>query len=116
MLHIEKLGTGPGDEATTKPDYSLILRPLLSFACCNETRQITSCIPYGRKFSRGSISRMGNLVAFRSSIFTDVHDHASTSSAHFVGLIFTVHESAMKTTKIGPLKNFPLYSNYLKLG
>ena len=32
--------------------------------------------------------------------------------AYFAGLIFAVHESTVKTTKIGPLKNFPLYSTY----
>ena len=26
---------------------------------------------------------------------------------------FMVYESTMKTTKIGPLKNFPLYSNFI---
>ena len=31
----------------------------------------------------------------------------------FAGLIFVVHESATKTAKIGPLKNFPLYDKYL---
>ncbi len=41
------------------------------------------------------------------SIFTDVHDHAITAMykrAYFVGLIFTVHESTVKTTRIGPLE------------
>ena len=28
--------------------------------------------------------------------------------AYFVGLIFVVHESTVKTMKIGPLENFPL--------
>ena len=55
---------------------------------------------------------MGDLVTFCGSISADVHDYAITSMykcAYFAGLIFTVHESTMKTAKIGPLENFPLY-------
>ena len=57
---------------------------------------------------------MGDLVTFRGSILTDAHDRAITSMykcAYFVGLIFTVHESTVKTTKVGPLKSFPLYGS-----
>ena len=46
---------------------------------------------------------MGNLVTFRGSIFTDAQDRAVTSMykhAYFAGLIFTVHESTVKTAKI----------------
>ena len=42
----------------------------------------------------------------------DAHDHAITSlykCAYFAGLIFVVHESTMKTAKIGPFKHFLLY-------
>ena len=56
---------------------------------------------------------MDNLVTFHGSIFTDAHYRAVTSMykrAYFAGLIFAVHESTMKSTKIGPLENFPLYS------
>ena len=72
-------------------------------------------IPYSRKFSRGvQFSQMGDLVTFRGSILTDAHDRAITSMykyAYFVGLIFVVHESSVKTTKIGPLISFPLYGS-----
>ena len=56
--------------------------------------------------------QMGDLVTFRSSIFADTHDHAITSMykcTYSVGLIFTIHESTVKTVKavkIGPLENF----------
>ena len=55
---------------------------------------------------------MGDLVTFRGSIFADAHYRAITSTykcAYFMGLIFAVHESTIKTTKLGPLENFPLY-------
>ena len=35
--------------------------------------------------------------------------------AYFMGLTFTVHESTVKTVKIGPLENFPLYGITLGL-
>ena len=57
---------------------------------------------------------MGNLVTFRGSTFVDAHNRTNTAMykcAHFVGLILTVHESTVKTAKIGPLENFPLYSS-----
>ena len=60
---------------------------------------------------------MGN-VTFRSSIFADTHDRAITSLyklAYFVGLIFVVHESTMKTVKVGPLENFPLYDIHVAI-
>ena len=62
---------------------------------------------YSRKFSW-----MGDLVTFRA--FTDVHDCAVTSvykRAYFADLIFVLHELTMKTAKIRPLENFPLYSS-----
>ena len=64
---------------------------------------------------RGSISRIDDLLKFRDSNFTDaryciiVYIH---KRAYFVGLIFAVCESTVKTAKIGPLKNFPLYGVY----
>ena len=57
---------------------------------------------------------MDDLVTFHGSIFTDAHNRAVTSMykcAYFAGLIFTVQESTVKTAKIGPLENFPLYSS-----
>ena len=60
---------------------------------------------------------MGGLVTFHSSVFVDAHDHAITAMykrAYFVGLSFAVHESTVKTVKIGPLENFPLYGSYRK--
>ena len=50
---------------------------------------------------------MDDLVTFHGSLFTDAHYRAVTSMykrAYFAGLIFVVHESTVKTTKIGPLK------------
>ena len=48
-------------------------------------------------------SWMSNLITFRCSIFADAHDRAITSmykQAYFMGLIFAVHESTVKTAKI----------------
>ena len=56
---------------------------------------------------------MGDLVTFHVSIFVDANDCAIVSMykcAYFTGLIFAVHETTVKTTKIGPLENFPPYS------
>ena len=70
---------------------------------------------YSRKFLRVQFSWMGDRITFCSSIFADVHYHAITSThkhAYFVGLIFTVHESTVKTMEIGShLENFLLYGN-----
>ena len=52
---------------------------------------------------------MGDLVTFCGLIFADVQDRAIYKHAYFAGLIFALHESTMKTTKIGPLENFLLY-------
>ena len=47
---------------------------------------------------------MGNLETFRCAIFADAHNHAVSTfmykRAYFVGLIFVVHESTVKTAKI----------------
>ena len=46
---------------------------------------------------------MGELETFRCAIFADAHNQAVTfmyKRAYFVGLIFVVHESTMKTAKI----------------
>ena len=51
--------------------------------------------------------RLDDLLTFRGSIFADVHNCAIMSTykrAYFMGLIFMVRESTMKTAKIGPLK------------
>ena len=53
---------------------------------------------------------MGDLVTFRGSIFADAHDRAITAMykrTYFVGLISAVHESTVKTAKIGFLEKFP---------
>ena len=58
-------------------------------------------------------SRIGDLLTFYGSNFTDAHNCANThimQTCLFVGLIFVVRESTMKSAKIGPLKNYPLYS------
>ena len=56
---------------------------------------------------------MGNLVTSHSSIFADVHDRAVITSmdkhANFAGLI-SWFVNQLKTAKIRPLRNFPLYS------
>ena len=54
-------------------------------------------------------SRVGDLYHFTGLIFADVHDHAHYTLynlSYFTGLIFAV---SLKTAKIGPLENFPLY-------
>ena len=70
------------------------------------------------KFQGVHFSWIGDLITFHGSIFADAHNCAITAMykrAYFVDLIFAVHISTMKTTKIGPLENFPLYSSYLYL-
>ena len=63
-------------------------------------------------FQGFQFSWIGDLYHFTCLIFTDVYDHAHYTlynRAHFMGLMFVVDRSSAKTTKIGPLKNFPLY-------
>ena len=55
---------------------------------------------------------MVNLYYFVGLIFTDVRTPAHYvlyNQAYFAGLIFMIRQSSAKTTKIGPLENFPLY-------
>ena len=47
---------------------------------------------------------MGDLVTFRGSIFVDAHITSMYKCAYFVGLIFMVHESTVKTMKIGRVR------------
>ena len=46
---------------------------------------------------------------FFYTIFVDARNHARTCM--YKHAYFTVHRSSMKTTKIEPLENFPLYDN-----
>ena len=41
--------------------------------------------------------------------------YTGTNVLYLLGLIFAVHESTQKTTKIGPLKNFPNSYNMILL-
>ena len=63
-------------------------------------------------FRRVQFLWMGDLITFHGSIFADAHNCTVTSlykRAYFAGLTFAVHESTVKTAKIGSLENFPLY-------
>ena len=58
-------------------------------------------------FRRVQFSWIGNLLTFPDSNFSDACYHANTciyKRAYFTGLVFAVHESTMKTVKIGPLE------------
>ena len=58
---------------------------------------------------------MVDLYHFMGLIFMDEHSHAHYvlyNRAYFTGLIFAVRQSSAKVAKIGPLKNFLLYSNH----
>ena len=88
--------------------------PLLShfkFATyCHSTYHIL----YSRKFSRNSIFVDGRSLLFRRLKFVDLCTHAHCvlyNQAYFTGLMFAVRRSSVKTAKIGPLENFPLYSS-----
>ena len=57
---------------------------------------------------------MVTLYHFASLNFADTCTHSHYvlyNWAYFAGLIFAVRQSSAKTTKIGPLENFPLYSS-----
>ena len=57
-------------------------------------------------------SWMVNVYYFMGLIFVDGCTHAHYvlyNQAYFMGLIFTVCRLSVKTAKIGPLENFPLY-------
>ena len=59
---------------------------------------------------------MVDLYNFAGLIFVDVPTHAHYvlyNRANFMSLIFAVRRSSVKITKIGPLKNSPLYSKSL---
>ena len=63
-------------------------------------------------FGEVQFSRMVDLYHFAGLIFAVVRAHAhyvQYNRAYFAGLIFAVSRSSIKTTKIEPLKNFPLY-------
>ena len=65
------------------------------------------------KFRRVQFSQIVNLYYFVGLIFADVPTHAHCvlyNQVCFAGLIFAVMRSSAKTVKIGPLKNFLLYS------
>ena len=52
---------------------------------------------------------------FRGLIFADACTHAHYTlynCAYFAGLIFADSSLSVKTAKIGPHENFPLYSNH----
>ena len=56
--------------------------------------------------------RMASLQSFRGLIFADARHHAHYTlynRTYFAGLIFADSRLSVKTTKIGPLENFPLY-------
>ena len=58
-------------------------------------------------------SRKASLQSFCGLTFADVHTHAHYTlynRAYFAGLIFADSSLSAKTTKIGPHKNFRLYS------
>ena len=66
-------------------------------------------IPYSGKFSR-----MVDFYYFAGLDFTDASTHTHYvlyNQAFFTGLIFVIRRWSVKTTKIGPLKNFLLYSS-----
>ena len=71
------------------------------------TKSITAYSSRGFQFSW-----VGDLYHFTALIFADVRDHAHYTlynRSYFAGLIFAVSRSSVKTAKIGPLQNFPLY-------
>ena len=61
----------------------------------------------------GVLNSDSYLYHFTGLIFVDAHDHAHHiilyNCAYFVGLMFMVSRSSVKTAKIGPLENFSLY-------
>ena len=61
---------------------------------------------------------MVDLYNFVGLIFADGCTHAHCvlyNQAYFVGLIFVVRRSSVKTAKIGPLENFLLYGIYIAI-
>ena len=57
-------------------------------------------------------SRKANLQSFRGLIFMDARTHAHYTlynRAYFAGLIFADSSLSVKTAKIKPYENFPLY-------
>ena len=93
----------------------------LGSGCPSEPVSLGYCCSYSRKFQGVQFLWNGDLLTFCSSILrlvemcnnaiTCLHKHAC-----FVGqgIIFTVQQSTMKTIKIGPLENFPLYYGIFK--
>ena len=60
-------------------------------------------------------SRMVDLYNLWVNFRECEHSHplCTVQSSFFAGLIFVVRRSSMKTAKIGPLENFPLYGTVL---
>ena len=57
---------------------------------------------------------MVDIYHYMGLIFVDLRTHAHCvlyNQAYFAGLIFMVRQLSVKTAKIGPLKNFPLYGS-----
>ena len=68
-------------------------------------RPTPSCHITGN-FRGFQFSRIDDLYHFMGLTFADHAHYILYNCAYFMGLIFTVSQSS---TKIGPLKNFPLY-------
>jgi hypothetical protein len=71
-------------------------------------------IPYrtAENFRGVQFSRIASLQSFRGLIFADAGDHAHYTlynRTYFAGLIFADSHLSVKTTKIRPHENFPLY-------
>ena len=70
-------------------------------------------IPYSRKISWDQFSQMADFYHFARLIFVNELIHScslcTVQLSLFRGLIFVVCRSSAKATKIGSLKNFPLY-------
>ena len=62
------------------------------------------------KFQGAQFSQIGCLYHLAGLIFADTYTSAHYG-AYFIGLFFIVSRLSVKTTKIGPFKNLPLYSN-----
>ncbi len=69
------------------------------------------------KFRGVQFSQMASLQSFRNLIFADAGDHAHYTlykHTYFVGQIFVGSRLSMKTEKIGPHENFPLYGSFIE--
>ena len=68
-------------------------------------------ILYSRKNSWDSISRMVYVYHFRGYGHSHPYVHVSYNQAYFTDSNFAVGRPSMKTVKIRPLENFPLYGS-----